>query len=302
MALCPNIYPLRLGSTKLVDWHYIFGGAIVGFIVGATGVGGGSLMTPLLTLGFGIPAPVAVGTDLLFAATTKAGGAIAHARRGSVSWPITLWLAAGSVPAAIITLLGLHALAPDATVFSRLVTPTLGIALLLTAAALSFKAQIQALGSRLARRSGQVTGGQVSALAGATDAGNVAVALSTTATRPVRPLPTLMLGSVLGCLVTLTSVGAGALGVVALLFLYPMLRTRQIVGADIAHAVPLTLVAGIGHAALGTVDWYLLGALLIGSLPAISLGTALAHRLPEKTLRIALALMLVGVGLRLILS
>ncbi|HRK56740.1 MAG TPA: sulfite exporter TauE/SafE family protein, partial [Burkholderiaceae bacterium] len=135
-----------------MDWHFIFGGAVVGFIVGATGVGGGSLMTPLLTLGFGIPAHVAVGTDLLFASLTKAGGAVAHARRGNVSWPITLWLAVGSVPAAAITLVGLHTLSPDAASFSQLVTPILGAALLLTATALAFKGQIQALGRRLARR------------------------------------------------------------------------------------------------------------------------------------------------------
>ncbi len=101
---------------------------------------------------------------------------------------------------------------------------------------------------------------------------------------------------------TLTSVGAGVLGVVALYFLYPLLPARQIVGADIAHAVPLTLVAGLGHAALGTVDWSLLGALLIGSLPAIALGAAVSHRLPERALRAALALMLVGIGLKLILT
>ena len=139
-----------VAEQRTMDWHFILGGALVGFIVGATGVGGGSLMTPLLTLGFGVSAPVAVGTDLLFAAITKAGGATAHARRGSVSWPITGWLVAGSVPAAIVTLAMLRSIAPDATAFSKLITPTLGAALLLTATALVFKAQIQALGRRFA--------------------------------------------------------------------------------------------------------------------------------------------------------
>ncbi len=280
-----------------VDWHYIVGGAVVGFVVGATGVGGGSLMTPLLTLGFGVPAHVAVGTDLLFAATTKAGGAVAHARRGGVNWSITTWLVAGSVPAALITLWALHVLAPDATAFARIVTPALGVALLLTATALIFKAQIQTLGRRLAKRSGRVTG-----LVATADAGPVAVTLDRTLDSPIRPVPTAVLGAVIGTLVTLTSVGAGALGVVALLFLYPLLSARQIVGADIAHAVPLTLVAGAGHAILGTVDWSLLGALLIGSLPAISLGAAVAHRLPEQALRTALSGMLVFVAFKLLFS
>ncbi|HRK56636.1 MAG TPA: sulfite exporter TauE/SafE family protein, partial [Burkholderiaceae bacterium] len=141
----------------------------------------------------------------------------------------------------------------------------------------------------------------VSVWAGATDTGSVTVTTSA-AIHPARPLPTALLGAVLGFLVTLTSVGAGALGVVALLFLYPLLPTRQIVGADIAHAVPLTLVAGVGHAMLGTVNWSLLGALLIGSLPAIYLGAAFAHRMPEKVLRVILSIMLVGVGLRLIIN
>jgi uncharacterized membrane protein YfcA len=276
-----------------MDLHFILGGALVGFIVGATGVGGGSLMTPLLTLGFGVSAPVAVGTDLLFAAITKAGGAAAHARRGSVSWPITGWLVAGSVPAAIMTLALLRTIALDATAFSKLVTPTLGAALLLTATALAFKTQIQALGRRFATSDERVV-----ALAGATEAGYLPV----TVERLARPLPTALIGVVIGTLVTLTSVGAGVLGVVALFFLYPLLPARQIVGADIAHAVPLTLVAGLGHAALGTVNWSLLGALLIGSLPAITVGAAVAHRVPERALRTALALMLVGIGLKLLLS
>lgn len=280
-----------------MDWHYIVGGAVVGFVVGATGVGGGSLMTPLLTLGFGVPAHVAVGTDLLFAATTKAGGAVAHARRGGVHWPITGWLVAGSVPAAVLTLWFLHQLSPDATAFAHIVKPALGVALLLTSVALIFKRQIMALGQRLAQRRGRVTG-----LAATAEAGTVAVTLDRALDNPVRPVSTTVLGAVIGLLVTLTSVGAGALGVVALLFLYPLLPARQIVGADIAHAVPLTLVAGVGHAFLGTVDWSLLGALLVGSLPAISLGAAVAHRLPEQALRTALAGMLIFVASKLLLS
>lgn len=276
-----------------MDLHFILGGALVGFIVGATGVGGGSLMTPLLTLVFNVPAQIAVGTDLLFASLTKASGAVAHARRGSVNWSITGWLVAGSLPAALATLGAVHVLKPDAAAFAEVVKRTLGAALFLTAGALVFRAQIQALGRRFAG------GGQrVTAFAAATGSGSVQV----TEERVARPLPTIVIGAVIGTLVTLTSVGAGVIGVVALFFLYPLLPARQIVGSDIAHAVPLTLVAGLGHVSLGNVNWSMLGMLLIGSLPAIHLGAAVAHRLPERALRIALSTMLIGIGAKLLLG
>lgn len=275
----------------MVDPYLVLGGALVGFVVGATGVGGGSLMTPLLTLGFQLPAQIAVGTDLLFAAITKAGGAFAHARRGNVQWPIAGWLVAGSVPATLATLGTLHALQLDAAAFTAIVKRALGLALLLTAAALVLASRIQALAAHFARNDARAVG-----LAAAVGVGCVPVEVEGVA----RPLPTLAVGAALGTLVTLTSVGAGVLGVVALLFLYPLLSVRQIVGTDIAHAVPLAFVAGLGHAALGTVDWTLLGTLLVGSLPAIHVGAAVAHRLPERALRIALAAMLTGLGAKLL--
>jgi len=283
-----------------VDAHFILGGAIVGFVVGATGVGGGSLMTPLLTLVFNVPAQIAVGTDLLFAAITKSGGVLAHTRRGNVHWAITGWLVAGSVPAALATLSAVSLLKPDAAALAQIMTRTLAVALLLTALGLVFKAQIQALGRRVA------AGGVGTAQA--VGAGPVVIALPVPASvqladadgrTAARPLPTLCVGVLIGTLVALTSVGAGVLGVVALFFLYPMLPARQIVGADIAHAVPLTLVAGAGHAAMGGVDWSLLGSLIVGSLPAIYVGSAVASRLPERFLRAFLALMLVLIGLKL---
>lgn len=271
--------------------EFILGGALVGFVVGATGVGGGSLMTPLLTLGFGVPAQIAVGTDLLFASITKAGGAWAHARRGNVQWPITGWLVAGSVPAALLTLALLHSLAPDAAMLADVVKRGLGVALLLTGIALVFRRQIQALGVQFATRDERTV-----ALAAAAGAGYLTV----TVERIARPLPTAVLGAVIGALVALTSVGAGVLGLVALFFLYPLLPAKQLVGADIAHAVPLTLVAGLGHAAIGNVNWTLLGSLLIGSLPAIHLGAAVAHRLPERVLRSFLATMLFAIAVKLL--
>lgn len=256
--------------------EYIVGGALVGAVVGATGVGGGSLMTPLLTLVFGLPAQVAVGTDLLFASITKLSGAIAHWRRGNVQWPITGWLALGSVPASLGTIAALRAWHPDAAQFAAFVRPALAAALLLTASSLLFRSQIQALGRRF-------------------------TPMPAPSPNSARPLPTFVLGLVIGVMVTLTSVGAGAVGVVALLVLYPTLTAKRLVAVDIAHAIPLTLVAGLGHVALGTVDWPVLGALLVGSVPAIALGAFLADRLPERALRVALAAMLMLIGTRLVL-
>lgn len=270
--------------------QYLVSGALVGLVVGATGVGGGSLMTPLLTLAFGVPAQVAVGTDLLFAAVTKSGGAWTYARRGLVCWPIALWLALGSAPASLLTLAALRQWHPDPAQFNALLRPVLGLALVLTAAALAFRTQIRSLGERLAVSSQAV-------LVGAGNSLRLAVGKEE---RDLRPAPTLALGALIGVLVTLTSVGAGAIGVVALYFLYPTLPARQLVAADIAHAVPLTLIAGLGHAALGTVDWAMLLALLAGSVPAIYVAARLAPRLPEGILRVLLALMLLLVGFRLI--
>jgi uncharacterized protein len=265
--------------------EFILGGALVGFIVGATGVGGGSLMTPLLTLVFGIPAQIAVGTDLLFASITKMQGVFAHARRGNVEWRLTGWMALGSLPASILTLVALKVWAPNPAQFAALIRPALAVALLLTALGLVLKNRIQALGLKMkyGRRD------SVAELAAAT--GRVAS----------RPAASVILGSVIGVMVTLTSVGAGVIGVVALFFLYPTLTAKRLVAVDIAHAVPLTLVAGLGHATLGTVNWTVLVALLIGSLPAIWAGTAVADRLPESGLRGFLATMLVLIGARLVL-
>lgn len=270
--------------------QFIISGALVGFVVGATGVGGGSLMTPLLTLFFGIPAQVAVGTDLLFAAVTKSSGAISYARRGHIPWAVVRWMAAGSVPAALLTLGALHLWQPDAVALGRLIRPALGFALILTAGALAFRNQIQALGASFAARSDLGL-----ALAGAGAPVDTGPAGAVT-----QPLRTLAVGALIGALVTLTSVGAGAIGVVALFFLYPALPARVLVGADIVHAVPLTLIAGLGHAALGTVNWQMLAGLLIGSLPAIHLGAAVAGHLPERALRAMLGTMLVLVGARLL--
>ena len=256
---------------------FVVAGLLVGFIVGMTGVGGGSLMTPIL-LYFGINPATAVGTDLLYASITKASGVWVHHKHRNIDWRVTGWLAAGSVPAALIMVVMLHVLSADAKIINALIKSTLGIALLLTSAAILGKPLLQ----KLLGRSGVSTATELSMRSGKTIAATV------------------LTGVVLGVIVTLSSIGAGALGTVALFALYPLLPTSRLVGTDIAHAVPLTLVAGLGHAGLGNLDLHILGFLLLGSLPGIYVGSHLAGRLPDRFLRPALAVMLALVGAKLI--
>jgi hypothetical protein len=248
-------------------------GFVVGAIVGLTGVGGGSLMTPLLVLLFGVHPATAVGTDLLYAAITKSGGTWVHARNGHVDWRIAGLLAAGSLPAAIVTLMLLRIFAPGGLGgATSVITTTLGVALLLTAASLLFRRSLQGW------------------------------ARSHEGSVPHNPWLTIVVGAVLGVLVSISSVGAGALGVTALFFLYPRLPSIRIVATDLAHAVPLTLVAGLGHWWLGSIDWSLLLSLLVGSLPGIYIGSHLAVRISERILRPLLATMLILIGLKLIFA
>ena len=260
-----------------MDWMYTLSGFLVGLIVGITGVGGGSLMTPLLVLVFGVSPATAVGTDLLYASLTKSLGGWVHGKRGSVDWKVVGLLALGSLPAAVITIALLKYLALDEKTLRGLVTGMLSVALLLTATALLLKNQIK----RIARRKD----GTVYELH-----------------HRYLPAATVTTGIVVGALVTISSVGAGVLGTVALLVLYPRMSAVKGVGTDIAHAVPLTAVAGMGHMALGTVDFVLLASLLLGSLPGIYIGSHLSARVPEKVLRPLLATMLLVIGARLALN
>ena len=249
---------------------YPLSGLAVGIIVGLTGVGGGSLMTPLLVLLFGIHPATAVGTDLLYAAVTKSAGTVVHGRNKSVNWQIVRRLAAGSVPATLATFAVMNATGLKSTKGGLLVV-LLGAVLLATAVTLLYRRQIVAW---FARRTRTLSDARVRAL-------------------------TVMTGAVLGVLVMTTSVGAGAIGVTALLILYPRLATLGIVGSDIAHAVPLTLIAGLGHWWMGDVDWVLLALLLTGSIPGIILGSLLAPKLPEAVLRRLLAAILALVSFKL---
>ena len=252
----------------MIDPLYVVSGFAVGLLVGMTGVGGGSLMTPLLILLFGVHPTTAVGTDLLYAAATKTGGSLVHGLGRSIHWPAVIRLAAGSLPASVATMLAMWQLNLDASAQKTVVNLVLCFALLLTATSLIFrKAIMERYRKRLEHVDDRTT------------------AILTVAT-----------GVALGVLVSISSVGAGAVGVTALLLLYPRLPMVTIVGSDIAHAVPLTLVAGFGHWALGSVDWSLMGVLLMGSLPGIIIGSYSALRVPERVLRVTLAVVLLLVA------
>jgi uncharacterized membrane protein YfcA len=254
-----------------MDLIAILSGFGVGAIVGLTGVGGGSLMTPLLLTVFKLNPAVAIGTDLWFAAITKSSGAVAHHRHGHVDYRIAGWLLAGSIPAAVATIVAMHLTGIDKG-WAATLTFSLGIALLLTAVTVAYKTAWQRVGLRLERW----------------------------ITPSRKPGLTVAGGVLLGVMVSLSSIGAGAIGAALILILNPRLEARRLVGTDIAHAVPLTLVAGIGHATLGNVDWSLLGALLIGSLPGIWLGAQLTRQLPDRLIRALLCASLVTAGLKVI--
>jgi uncharacterized membrane protein YfcA len=252
----------------MIDPLYVASGFAVGLLVGMTGVGGGSLMTPLLILLFGIHPTTAVGTDLLYAAATKTGGSLVHGLGRSIHWPAVIRLACGSLPASVATMLVMWHLNLDASAQRTVVNLVLCFALLLTAISLIFR---KAIMERYRKRLEHI------------DDKTTAIA-------------TVVTGVALGILVSISSVGAGAVGVTVLLLLYPRLPMATIVGSDIAHAVPLTLVAGIGHWALGSVDWSLMGVLLMGSLPGIVIGSYSALRVPETVLRVTLAAVLILVA------
>ncbi len=264
-----------------MDLPYIFSGFLVGMLVGVTGVGGGSLMTPLLVFLFGFQPAVAVGTDLLFAAITKTSGVwVHHGKHGSVNWKVVGLMAIGSLPFAIITIFVIRHLISIGQQTSGLITYALGIALILTACALLVRSYLLRNSERAIDQD-DVAGGRFDRL---------------------QVPATILVGAVLGVLVTLSSVGAGAMGTIAILFLYPRMSTLRVIGTDLAHAIPLTAVAGIGHWSLGHVDFTLLGSLLIGSVPGIWIGSHLSARIPEKVLRPILASILLLIGVKFVLA
>lgn len=259
----------------------VLAGGVVGFAIGLTGVGGGSLMTPILLL-VGYPAPVAIGTDLLYAAITKSSGVVFHHRKNNVNWRAMALLAAGSIPVSLaITLFVMSHGVSDSAHYEEVLTTFLGIMLMLTATVITFQKHIQ---QRLAP--------------------GLAPAPHHGLEPPFYGFPqkhtdimTFILGLVLGFCVTMASVGAGAIGAAILFLLYPHWKAHVVVGTGIAHAVPLTLVAGLGYLAIGLVDIKLLVSLLLGSLPGIYLGTHVGSMFPDKVMRAILVIALMGLGL-----
>ncbi len=241
------------------------GGFLIGFLIGITGVGAGSLTTPML-ISVGVPPTLAVGTDLLFASITKASAAFRHQKLGNVNWSILGWLALGSLPGALAVVCWLYFSHADTQLLAVYIRKVLAVVLFLSATAIALHPWLRR------HQAGD---------------GDAAVEI------PARKVPTFLFGLLLGVMVALTSVGAGAIGVAVLTGLYPMLTARRVVGTDIVHAVPLTLVSGLGHLQLGNVDMTLLGALLAGSVPGILLGSRVTGRIPDWLLRVALSVVMI---------
>ncbi len=263
--------PVALGPFRMIDPLYSLAGFAVGLLVGMTGVGGGSLMTPILILLFGIHPATAVGTDLLYAAATKTGGSLVHGLARSIDWRVVRRLAAGSIPATALTITVLSHFNFNGDAAGSMITLVLSVMLFATAFVLVF--------------------------------GTPIIALYRARVRELDPkrtaITTVLVGALLGVLVSISSVGAGAIGVVILVLLYPHLPMAKIVGSDIAHAVPLTLIAGVGHWMMGSVDWHIITSLLVGSLPGIFVGSYFAIRVPERALQLLLATTLFVVASRI---
>lgn len=256
-----------------MDVTFVFAGFIVGTIIGLSGVGGGALMTPFLVF-YGIPAPIAVGTDLVYAALTKSGAVWLHHRARTIQWPIVGLLALGSIPSSTLAILWLKNLHTLGASTESLITSLLGVALILSSLVLIFKSRIREFSKRSSSRS--------------------------LYRRCCTVTLTVLAGGILGVMVTISSVGAGALGAAIVILLYPRLVPASVVGTDLAHAVPVAALAGLGHLQLGAVDFQLLGYLLLGSLPGIFLGTRLGTQLSETIVRGVLASLLLTLGVRFV--
>jgi len=252
---------------------YVISGFVVGLLVGLTGVGGGSLMTPMLTLLFGVSPTVAVGTDLAFASLTKTAGTFTHRMRGTVNWQIVRRLCLGALPAALLATLALKHFGALNAEIAQIIRYSIAGSVLLTVVALLFKRSMLEWLSRHPEK--QLHGNALK-------------------------IATVLCGALLGVLVTVSSIGAGAIGATLIVLLYPHLKPAEIAGTDIAYAVPLTAIAAIGHWWLGSINWLLLGTLLVGSIPGIILGSMAAKAVPERILRFLLASTLTLVAAKLI--
>lgn len=265
--------------------YLILAGMLVGFCVGVTGVGGGSLMTPILISVFRIEPHIAIGTDLLYAAISKFCGSLVHAKKMNIVWPIVIWLAIGSIPASLATSWTLEHYLSGSAHYKAVLTFVLGFMLMLTGVSIVFRKSIEGFFSKMSK----------------TKQADTAVTITTAELVKNKKVLIVVMGVVLGVFVTLSSVGAGAFGVMALIVMFPNLPMIRIIGSDVVHAVLLTLVAGLAHMSSGNVDFHLLGWLLVGSIPAIIVGTLLSSRLPEHIIRRVLGITLFLLGINFML-
>ncbi|EMO2543738.1 TPA: sulfite exporter TauE/SafE family protein [Acinetobacter baumannii] len=258
-------------------FEFILAGMLVGFCVGITGVGGGSLMTPILIGLFRIEPHIAIGTDLLYAAISKFCGSMVHAKKLNIVWPIVLWLAVGSIPASFGTAWVLEHYLSQSTHYKAVLTMVLGFMLTLTGVSIIFRTRIEKFFNKFRNKEN-------------TQTENEQLAVQNKRTYIV------IMGIILGVFVTLSSVGAGAFGIMALVIMFPNLPMIRIIGSDVVHAVLLTLVAGLGHMSAGNVDFMLLMWLLVGSIPAIIIGTLISSHMPERLIRKILGITLFALG------
>lgn len=262
-------------SIALIEPGYVASGFLVGLLVGLTGVGGGSLMTPLLTAIFGISPKVAVGTDLAFAAITKGTGTLIHRMRGTVNWHVVRLMCLGSLPAALLSIIALHYFGNLDAAITKIIRWSIAFSVMLTVVVLLFKGRLM----------------------------NWLNAHPEKWLNPRQQTVVTIIGAaIIGILVTVSSIGAGAIGATFMAFVHPRLRAAEIAGTDIAYAVPLTALAAIGHASLGTINWVLLASLLVGSLPGITIGSYASKSVPEKILRGILAATLTAVAGKMVMS
>lgn len=264
--------------------NFILAGMIVGFCVGVTGVGGGSLMTPILIGLFKIEPHIAIGTDLLYAAISKFAGSIVHAKKMNIVWPIVLWLAVGSIPASLATTWVLEHYLSQSTHYKAVLTMVLGFMLTLTGISIVFRTQVEKFFNKFRNDEQNPTAEDITEAA------------------KNKKMFIIIMGIVLGVFVTLSSVGAGAFGIMALVVMFPNLPMIRIIGSDVVHAVLLTLVAGLGHMTSGNVDFTLLLWLLVGSIPAIIVGTLVSSKMPEKLIRRILGITLFVIGVNFMLN
>jgi uncharacterized membrane protein YfcA len=260
----------------LIDLHYAVAGAITGFFVGMTGVGGGALMTPILLLFFGVAPATAVATDLWFAVVTKLFGFAVHARSGNVDWKVVKRLWFGSIPVAILVVLyvtNFHQLGQAAWL-----SQVIAMVLSLTAIGLLFSPYLLSKGRDQRLRHADTF-------------------------KHFQPLLTVMAGAVLGICVTLTSIGAGALGSVMMIYLYPLrLTPHRLVATDIVHAIPLAAVAGLGYLWAGMVDVHMLLSLLAGSIPAVLIGAFWANKVSGRLIQVMLSVVLILASVKMFAS